>query len=203
VSCAPGGVPRLVLASGSPRRRQLLELIGLDFTVSSSGVEESPEPGESAPAFAERAARDKALAVAGRGGALPVLGADTVVEVDGALLGKPTSDREAATMLRALAGRAHRVHTGLALAAGGALASLVDSATVHFLAMTEVQIRWYVATGEPRDKAGAYAVQGLGGLFVRGVEGSPQTVVGLPLHRLAELWSMLGLSLWDTLSPRG
>jgi len=194
--------PRLILASGSPRRRQLLELIGLDHVVVTSGVDESPLPGESAVHFAVRAASDKALAVADRGGSLPVLGADTVVEVDGLLLGKPTSDEDAKSMLRALSGRAHRVHTGLALAAAGGLASLVDTATVHFLPMTAAQISWYVATGEPADKAGAYAVQGCGGLFVRAVEGSPMTVVGLPVHRLAELWKELGLSLWDDLTPR-
>jgi septum formation protein len=194
--------PRLILASSSPRRRELLDLIGLGHVAVTPGVDESPQPGESAALFAVRAATDKALAVAGQGGSLPVLGADTVVEVDGLLLGKPTSDEDAASMLRALSGRAHLVHTGLALAAAGRVASLVDTATVHFLPMTAAQIRWYVATGEPADKAGAYAVQGCGSLFVRAVEGSHMTVVGLPVHRLADLWRDLGLSLWDDLNHR-
>lgn len=197
--------PRLILASGSPRRRQLLELIGLPHLVVSSELEEVQDPAEDAVSFAVRVALDKALAVA-RGAAtpdLPVLGADTVVEVDGQVLGKPSSPAEVERMLESLSGRSHRVHTALALVRGERQAALVDTATVHFAAMTSDQIRWYADTGEPLDKAGAYAVQGIGGLFVRGVDGSPHTVVGLPIHRLPELWSALGLDLWEELGASG
>jgi septum formation protein len=189
----------LILASGSPRRRQLLELIGLPHLVIASQVEEIPNPTEGAESFALRVALDKALEVSRGRPDLPVLGADTVVEVDGRLLGKPSSTAEAADMLEALSGRSHRVHTALALVAGNRQATLIDTATVHFFAMTRDQVRWYVDTGEPLDKAGAYAVQGIGGLFVRGVEGSPHTVVGLPIHRLPDLWTALGLDLWKEL----
>jgi len=103
-------------------------------------------------------------------------------------------------MLQALSGRPHRVHTGIALAHGDRCAALVDTATVHFLPMSHSQVGWYVATGEPLDKAGAYAVQGIGGLFVRAIEGAPATVIGLPVHRLEELWAELGLSLWAALT---
>ncbi len=188
--------PRLVLASASPRRREMLERIGLRFVVAHSGVDESPLPGETAPDHARRVARAKAQAVAALHPAVPVLGADTVVELDGRLLGKPASETDAAAMLRALSGRRHRVHTAVALVRGDRSADLVDTAAVDFLPLDEAVIRWYVRTGEPSDKAGAYAVQGAGGLLVRSVEGSPATVVGLPLHRLAELWSALGLDLW-------
>ena len=203
VTTASARPPHLVLASRSPRRRQLLELIGLPHLVISSQVEETLDPSEGAVSFALRVALEKALEVSRRGPALPVLGADTVVEVDGRVLGKPSSAGEAEDMLEALSGRAHRVHTALALVAGERQATLVDTATVHFFALTRDQARWYVDTGEPLDKAGAYAVQGIGGLFVRSVEGSPHTVVGLPIHRLPELWSALGLDLWSDLGARG
>ena len=187
--------PALVLASASPRRRQLLALLGIAHEVDPAGVEESPLPGEAPETFAGRAARDKAAAVARRHPGRPVLAADTVVTVDGAILGKPRDTAEAAAMLRTLSGRSHLVHTAAALALGGRTASLVDTAEVRFRELDERTIRWYVATGEPLDKAGAYAVQGAGGLLVARVHGSPHTVVGLPLHRLPELFAELGLDL--------
>jgi septum formation protein len=119
-----------------------------------------------------------------------------VVEVDGVALGKPADARQAAEMLRQLAGRAHHVHTGVALAAGARCESLVDTALVRFLPLDDAMIRWYVATGEPMDKAGAYAVQGCGGLLVEGIVGSPSTVIGLPVHRLPELFARCGLDFW-------
>ena len=188
--------PRLVLASGSPRRRQLLELLGIPCRVVPSGIDELQLPEEDAAAFALRAARDKAVAVAGRGGDLPVLGSDTVVEVGGVALGKPADTSHATEMLRQLAGRAHHVHTGVALVAGGRCESLVDTALVRFLPLDDAMIRWYVATGEPMDKAGAYAVQGRGGLLVEGIEGSPSTVIGLPIHRLPGLFARCGLDFF-------
>jgi septum formation protein len=191
---------RIILASSSPRRRRLLERIGLPHQVQDSGVHEQPDEGESATEFALRAAQDKARAVAAPGARLPVLGADTVVELHGCILGKPATAEDAAAMLSDLAGRTHRVHTAIALEAGPDRSSLVDTAVVHFSPMSRDQIQWYVATGEAMDKAGAYAIQGLGGLFVRAIEGSPHTVVGLPTHRLAELFQACGLDLWDLLS---
>jgi len=201
--CHPGdrSRARIVLASASSRRRRLLELIGLAHAVRESGIHELPHRHESATEFALRAALDKARAVAALDDALPVLGADTVVEIGGRILGKPATSEEAEAMLDELAGQTHRVHTAIALVAGAHHARLVDTAIVHFQPMSREQIRWYVATTEPMDKAGAYAVQGVGGLFVRGIEGSPHTVVGLPTHRLAELFAACGLDLWSLLIP--
>jgi len=190
----------LILASGSPRRRQLLELIGVKFEVAPADIDETPLPDENPVAYASRAARDKALAVAtGHPGRL-VLGADTVVEIDQEILGKPSSMDEAADMLRRLSGKSHLVHTALALVTDGAAHEVVDSARVQFVDLTDEMIRWYVATGEPMDKAGAYAVQGLGGLLVEGVEGSPNTVIGLPVHRLPELYAAHNLDFWSKLT---
>ena len=178
----------------------------MPFRVCPAEVEEAPRPGEAPTVFARRAARDKALEVAGRAG-LPVLGADTVVEVDGTILGKPGSNGEAEEMLRALSGREHQVHTAVALAhrshqlpaVDERCHDLVDTATVEIVRLSDRVIRWYVATGEPMDKAGAYAIQGLGGLLVSAVEGSPHTVVGLPIHRLPELFAACGLDFWSML----
>jgi len=191
----------VILASGSPRRKQLLELIGIDFEVIPSGVEENPNTGESPPAFALRAAGDKALDVASRHPDRWVLGADTVVELDGSILGKPPDDGSAREMLRSLSGRKHRVHTGMCLAIGSVRNQLVDTATVSFANLREDVISWYVDSGEPRDKAGAYAIQGIGGLLVERMEGSPHTVVGLPIHRLPELFASHEIDFWDLVRP--
>ncbi len=191
----------LILASGSPRRRALLETLGLAHRVVPADVSECPEAGEPAAVFAERAARDKAAAVAETAADAAVLAADTVVEIEGEILGKPCSDDDARRMLGRLGGRKHRVHTGVALMANGRVASLVDTTTVRFADLDRASIDWYVASGEPRDKAGAYAVQGRGGVFVTAVEGSPHTVVGLPLHRLPELFAACGLDLFALLHP--
>jgi septum formation protein len=193
----------LVLASASPRRRRILELLGLPFEVVPSEIAEVPAAGESPVGFALRAARDKALEVAARSPGRTVLGADTVVEIDGEVLGKPGSAADATAMLGRLSGRGHAVHTAVCLVVDGAATALVDTASVRFARLTERTISWYVATGEPMDKAGAYAVQGLGGLFVACVCGSPSTVVGLPVHRLPELFARHGLDLWGMLEPRG
>jgi septum formation protein len=123
-----------------------------------------------------------------------------VVEVDASILGKPSSRTVAESMLRSLSGRAHLVHTALTLANEGTCHQLVDTAEVRFVDLTDEIIRWYVATHEPMDKAGAYAIQGLGGLLVSGVVGSPHTVVGLPIHRLPELFAAGGLDFWRNLS---
>jgi septum formation protein len=194
--------PRLVLASGSPRRRQLLNLLGIPYRIRAADLDEVQRPGESAEDFARRAAGEKALAIAAIDRDLPVLGSDTVVEVDGVTLGKPSSEPAAMAMLRRLSGVTHHVHTGMALAVGEECSSLVDTAAVRFRGLTEGMIDWYVATGEPLDKAGAYAVQGCGGLLVEAIDGSPHTVVGLPIHRLPELFERLGLDFWSELRFR-
>ena len=195
-----GALHPLILASASPRRRQLLELIGLPFEVVAARVEETPEDGEDPRRFAVRAARDKALEVARRFPDRLVLGADTVVEVDSEILGKPLSEGDAAAMLRRLSARTHQVHTALAAVADEACCEVVDTAEVEYVALSKPMIRWYVATGEPSDKAGAYAIQGLGGLLVARVVGSPHTVVGLPVHRLPELFEAHGLDFWSRLT---
>ena len=150
----------LILASGSPRRRQLLELIGVGFTVIPADVDETPLPGEDPVTYASRAARDKAQDVATSHPGRLVLGADTVVEVDQEILGKPSSADDAVSMLRRLSGRSHLVHTALALVTDATGHEVVDSARVQFLDLTDEMIRWYVATGEPMDKAGGYAIPG-------------------------------------------
>lgn len=191
----------LVLASASPRRRQLLETVGIEFEVHPSHIEEIPFDGELPNAFARRAAVDKAHDVAHRFADRAVLAADTVVEHRGKILGKPEGPEEAEAMLQRLSGEAHLVHTGVALVVGGRLLDLVDTAEVRFHRLDRERVARYVATGEPLDKAGAYALQGVGALFVAAVHGSPHTVIGLPLGRLPELFDGLGLSLWPLLDP--
>ena len=189
--------PQLILASGSPRRRDLLTLIGLDFRVRSAATEATPRGDEAPPDFALRAAREKALEVHEKEPGLPVLGADTVVEIDGRILGKPSSRKDAEEMLHALAGRLHLVHTAVALAVEGRRRDLLDTTEVRMAPAGAEVIRWYVDSGEPMDKAGAYAIQGLGGLLVEEIVGSPHTVVGLPIHRLPSLFDACGLEFWS------
>jgi septum formation protein len=194
--------PPIVLASGSPRRKQLLELIGIDCDVVPSGVDERPETDEAPAEFARRAAREKALDVATRRPGCWVLGADTVVEIDGRILGKPEDAADARAMLRSLSDREHLVHTAVSLVVDGEAGGLVDTATVRFFDLEDTVISWYVNTGEPADKAGAYAIQGIGGLLVAEMRGSPHTVVGLPIHRLPELFAARGIDIWSRLQPR-
>jgi septum formation protein len=191
----PALLPRLVLASASPRRRELLAGLGLCFAVRPASVDETPRAGESAAALVERLAREKAGAVAGPGEV--VVGADTVVALDGALLGKPADDGEAAAMLARLAGREHEVLTGIAVhdADNRRAAATVERSRVRFAAMSPRDVAWYVASGEPRDKAGAYAVQGRAALFVTAVLGNYSNVVGLPLPALRRLFGELGHDL--------
>jgi len=189
-----------ILASSSPRRRQLLELIGLAFTVVPSAADEQPRNGEDPREFACRAARDKAIEVANRRPGAAVLGADTVVEIDHSILGKPGSPAAAEEMLRTLSGREHLVHTAVALVNKENCRDIVDTARVRCVDLSERVISWYVETGEPLDKAGAYAVQGLGGLLIESVEGSPYTVVGLPIHRLPEIFAAHNLDFWSRLN---
>jgi septum formation protein len=172
-------------------------MVGVSYRVRPADIDERQRPGEDGSTLALRAARDKALAVARLDDEYPVLGSDTVVEIGGVSLGKPPSREAAADMLRRLSNATHHVHTGLALAVGDRCEALLDTASVRFRALSEETIRWYLATDEPMDKAGAYAIQGRGGLLVTGIDGSPHTVIGLPIHRLPELFAMCGLDFWE------
>ena len=185
--------PRLVLASASPRRARILAELGIPFRAVVSHVDESPLPGEEPAASAERLARVKAASVAGSE-SLPVIGADTIVVCDGRVLGKPASPAGAADALRLLAGRTHEVLTGVCVIAGGVARSGVERTGVTFAPMTEAEIAWYVSTGEPLDKAGAYHIDGRGGLFVSAVSGSPSNVAGLPILLFRRLAREAGLT---------
>jgi septum formation protein len=178
----------LILASASPRRRELLARAGIACEVVPSDVPEVPRPGETPEAFGQRLAREKAMEVAGRRPGAYVLGADTVVVIDDSILGKPCDPADARRMLRALSGRMHRVLTAVALVApDGALQEVVVQSEVEFRRLTAEEIDGYLASGEPFDKAGAYAVQGEGGKFVQQVRGSYSNVVGLPMEAVTEL----------------
>jgi septum formation protein len=191
-------VKNLVLASASPRRRELLEGLGLRFSIRAADVDETPLPGEAPDAYVLRLAREKARAAA-RPGEL-VLAADTTVTLAGEILGKPEDDADAARMLRLLSGREHEVLTGVAVldateTGDGRLSSAVDRSLVRMAPLSAEEIAWYVATGEPGDKAGAYAIQGLGSLFVEAITGTWSNVVGLPVPTVYRLFAELGLDL--------
>lgn len=180
-----------MLASASPRRAALLARAGYAFDVVPANVDESRRGAEPAPDFVARLARDKAAAVAGRHPRRVVIGADTAVVIDGAVLGKPRDTEDAARMLRLLSGRAHEVLTGVAVRRAGRCVSAVEKSVVHFAVLDAARIAWYVDTGEPADKAGSYGLQGEGGRFVTRVEGSRSNVVGLPLACLERLLAEL------------
>ncbi|MBR1886069.1 MAG: septum formation inhibitor Maf [Schwartzia sp.] len=187
----------LVLASASPRRQELLRQIGCDFRVVVSDAQELSESGMAPERMAVENARRKAEDVAMReGGTVPVLGADTVVAVDGIILGKPKDEADAARMLRLLSGRRHFVYTGIAFAYRGEVYEHVEETTVWMDELSDEEIVAYIATGEPMDKAGAYAVQGRAAKFIPRVEGSFSNVVGLPLHAVMKLAQKAGVLLW-------
>lgn len=188
------GPLRVRLASSSPRRRALLTDLGWDLEVLSPDVDESRRPGEGPAELCERLARLKATACAADGD-LPVVAADTVVAIDGLVLGKPADRRGACAMLRRLQGRTHEVMTGLAVFWRGRLLSCVERTSVTFRPLSEEAVCAYAASGEGDDKAGAYAIQGLGGLLVSGIRGDYFNVVGLPLCRLGQMMESLGLGL--------
>lgn len=185
--------PRVILASQSPRRRDLLSLIGIVHEVRPADLDESILPGEVPPQHAERLAREKATAIAAGDPDAVVIGADTIVVLDGDILGKPRDAAEARATLRRLSGRTHTVFTAVAVAHAGALASGVESVEVTFRPLTDEQIATYVATGEPMDKAGAYGIQGYGAVIVERVHGDYFAVMGLALGRLVELLSQVGV----------
>jgi septum formation protein len=184
----------VVLASGSPRRRELLAQIGVQFTVRVPDIDESPEPGEVPTAYVRRLAFAKAAAVSAAPDEL-VVAADTTVELGGEILGKPLDADDAASMLRRLSARTHRVHTGVAVRRGDLELVEVCTTLVTFVELDEATVRWYVGTGEPIDKAGSYALQGAGGALVQLVRGSVSNVIGLPLHVVIELASDCGVEL--------
>ena len=184
----------LILASGSPRRRQLLEQIGLTFAVRSSDVDESVSPGLTPAQVVESLSARKGEAVAAE--AAPgdlVLSADTVVALDGAILGKPRDRAEAEAMLTALSGRTHQVYTGVTLLQDGRRLTGHEVTAVTFRPLSPEEIAAYVSTGEPMDKAGAYGIQGLGALLVERLEGDYFNVMGLPLCRLGEMLAQFGV----------
>jgi len=183
--------PPLLLASASPRRRQLLDLIGVPHVVTPADIDETWRNGEAPAAHAERLAREKAATVA-RPDAL-VVGADTIVVIGGEILGKPRDAAEAKTMLRRLSGRDHEVFTAVAAAWRGKMVSGTNRTAVHVRPLAEETIAAYVATGEPLDKAGAYGIQGYGAVLVERIEGDYFTVMGLGLGLLVDLLGPLGL----------
>ncbi|AGA71915.1 septum formation inhibitor Maf [Pseudomonas plecoglossicida] len=189
----------LYLASGSPRRRELLAQIGVPFSVVSAPIDETPLPNESAPAYVERLARAKAAAgLACLEGPAVVLGADTAVVLDGRILGKPENREDALAMLADLSGREHQVLTAVALSDGQRVHSLCVTSKVRFRAISAEEAQRYWASGEPADKAGGYAIQGLGAVFVTGLSGSYSAVVGLPLSETAELLGQFGIACWQS-----
>ena len=181
----------IILASNSPRRRELLAQIGIrDFQILSPDVDEAVEPGLSPARMVEALSLRKAQAAAGRAGADDlIIAADTVVALDGRVLGKPRDQEEAFAMLSALSGREHRVYTGVTVLGGGQAATEHEETAVAFRALSPEEIRDYIATGEPMDKAGAYGIQGVGALLVQGIRGDYCNVVGLPLFRLGRMLS--------------
>lgn len=183
-----------MLASSSPRRRQLLELLGLAPDVVAPDIDESWRPGELPEPHAERLAREKAAMAAARRPDAVVVAADTIVVIDGDILGKPRDPDEAAAMLGRLAGRDHLVHTAIAVAYRKHTVSGVETTRVWFRPLAGADIAAYIATGEPLDKAGAYGIQGPGAVNIARIEGDYFTVMGLGLHRLVVLLGVVGVA---------
>ncbi|WPC30280.1 Maf-like protein [Pseudomonas moraviensis] len=193
----------LYLASGSPRRRELLTQVGVQFSAISADIDESPLPDESPSAYVERLARGKAEA--GRRSVVSdhpfcVLGADTAVVLDGKILGKPVDEADACAMLMMLSGNEHEVLTAIAVLEGERCESRVVRSRVHFRTISRDEAAAYWASGEPRDKAGGYGIQGLGAVFVAGLEGSYSAVVGLPLCETCEVLGHFGIPCWQNLN---
>jgi len=185
---------RIILASQSPRRRELLTLIGIPHEVRPADIDETPFPDELPVPHAERLARAKAHALAEREPGAVVIAADTIVVIDGDILGKPRDTAEAQAMLARLSGRMHTVYTAIAVARGHQTESAVEAVEVTFRHLTATEIADYVATGEPMDKAGAYGIQGYGATIVERVDGDYFSVMGLGLRRLVELLARVGLT---------
>lgn len=184
---------RVILASQSPRRRELLAQIGIAHEVRPADIDETFLEGEHPPAHAERLAREKALRLAVDNPSAVVIGADTIVVVDERVLGKPASKDDAQRMLRELAGRQHMVYTAVAVARSGTVVSGVEAVAVTFRPLSDAQIAAYVATGEPMDKAGGYGIQGFGATLVERIDGDYFSVMGLALGRLVALLAEAGI----------
>ena len=192
---ADAGHPvRVILASQSPRRRELLTLVGIPHEVRPADVDESVWPGEEPVPHCERLARTKALALAAEDADAVVIGSDTIVVLEGEIMGKPKSTDDAHRMLGRLAGQTHTVYTAVAVAWRGEVTSAVESVAVTFLPLTAAQITAYIATGEPMDKAGAYGIQGFGATNIARIDGDYFAVMGLPLARLVALLRARGLA---------
>jgi septum formation protein len=184
---------RIVLASASPRRRDLLNLIGIAHEVRPANIDETMRPREAPRRYAERLAREKASAIATRDPDLITIGADTVVVINRKVLGKPVDAVDAARMLRMLSGREHTVITAVAVSRGRKLRSAIEEVRVKFRSLRDDEIEAYIAMGEPMDKAGAYGIQGYGATIVERVEGDYFAVMGLPLVRLVGLMRDVGV----------
>ncbi len=195
---------QLLLASASPRRRLLLEQLGLTFRVLAVKIDERVHDGEEPERYVRRIARAKAQAgwLAAKSD-LPVLGADTAVVIDDTILGKPADRGQAVAMLERLSGRSHHVFTGVALVRGDHIAMRVARTRVSFRVISREEIEAYWLTKEPADKAGAYAIQGIGAIFVRSIDGSYSAVMGLPLFETADLLETFGMPVLGTTSALG
>ena len=189
----PPAAPLLCLASASPRRRELLEQIGVAHVVSGADIDETVRPGEAAADYVVRMACAKARAVRARGTPLPVLAADTTVVIDGLILAKPRDRAEGLAMLGRLSGRTHQVLTAVALASLTGIAFRLSASEVRLRAVTSEECAAYWETGEPRDKAGGYAIQGRGALFIEYLSGSYSGVMGLPLYETGQLLAAAGV----------
>jgi septum formation protein len=195
--------PVLSLASASPRRRELLAQIGVAHEVAPAEIDEARLSGESPRDYVLRLAREKALQVRSRRPQLPVLAADTAVVLGETVYGKPRDREHALAMLASLGGRDHRVLTAVSLATSAGLTSALNESTVHLRKMSEEECAAYWDTGEPLDKAGAYAIQGFGAVFVQSLQGSFSSVMGLPLFETAELLRAAGVACWlEPAAPR-
>ncbi|PYX86770.1 MAG: septum formation inhibitor Maf [Acidobacteria bacterium] len=177
----------LILASASPRRQELLRNAGIEFVVHPTDIAEIPEPGETPDACAERLAREKASAIAHLYPGRLILGADTIVVVDGEMLGKPADAADAARMLRLLSGQQHEVITGVCLIGPGFQDVSSETTAVEFSELTEAEIAFYVSSREPMDKAGAYAIQGIASRWIPRIKGDYSNVVGLPVALVYKL----------------
>ena len=185
---------KIVLASQSPRRQDLLGQMGLEFTTRSPQIDEDAFQGRDARDLVQTLSREKARWVAAQLPGDPiVIGADTVVVRDGTILGKPKDPAEARAMLASLSGRTHQVYTGVTVCQGDKVVTQAEETQVTFRLLTQQEIACYVATGEPMDKAGAYGIQGLGGLLVAGIQGDYHNVVGLPVCRLGQILRDFGV----------
>jgi len=194
--------PVLRLASASPRRRQLLALIGVPHVVTPADIDESPRVAEPPDLYVRRLAREKAEAIFAQHPDLPVLAADTTVVVDGEILGKPESEAEAHYMLGKLSGREHVVHTGVAVWSRNHQLLANTDTQVYFAPLSREEIHAYWQSGEPQGKAGAYAIQGLGAVFVTGISGTYTGVMGLPLFETAFLLRKAGIAVWHGKLPK-